>query len=253
MGEGLMNDDIRVRLRQQELGQDENGYIRWKANETERSLPPRETALLLCDVWDSHHCRGAVERLEAMIPQMSEVVNAARQRGVQIIHAPSDTMKFYADHPARLRMQGIRHIAPPPPLDHVDPPLPIDDSDGGQDTGETTWYEAWTRQHPGITIDPERDAISDNGEEVYSLLQQQGIKTLLIMGVHTNMCVLGRSFAIKPMARWGVDVALVRDLTDTMYNPALRPYVSHEEGTRLVVEFIEKFWCPTLLSSDLMT
>lgn len=72
------------------------------------------------------------------------------------------------------------------------------------------------------------------------------------MGVHTNMCVLNRPFAIKQMARWGVDVMLVRDLTDTMYNPARPPYVSHEEGTRLVVEFIEKFWCPTIASADLL-
>jgi hypothetical protein len=43
----------------------------------------------------------------------------------------------------------------------------------------------------------------------------------------------------------------VRDLTDAMYNPFRSPYVSHDEGTRLVVEFIEKFWCPTLLSADL--
>jgi hypothetical protein len=72
------------------------------------------------------------------------------------------------------------------------------------------------------------------------------------MGVHTNMCVLNRSFAIKQMVRWGVNIALVRDLTDTMYNPAMPPYVSHDEGTRLVVEYIEKFWCPSLLSDDLL-
>ena len=47
-------------------------------------------------------------------------------------------------------------------------------------------------------------------------------------------------------------MALVRDLTDAMYNPAMRPYVSHRDGTRLVVEYIEKFWCPTVLSRDLL-
>jgi nicotinamidase-related amidase len=86
---------------------------------------------------------------------------------------------------------------------------------------------------------------------VYSYLRHQGIEQLLIMGVHTNMCVLNRSFAIKQMVRWGVDVTLVRDLTDTMYNPAMPPYVSHAEGTRLVVEYVEKFWCPTIHSQDL--
>ena len=33
---------------------------------------------------------------------------------------------------------------------------------------------------------------------------------------------------------------------------ARSPYVSHAEGTRLVVEYIEKFWCPSLLSTDLL-
>ena len=108
------------------------------------------------------------------------------------------------------------------------------------------------RQHPGIGIDQERDIISDKGTEVYSYLQHQGIAHLLIMGVHTNMCVLHRTFAIKQMVRWGVDVALIRDLTDAMYNPAMPPYVSHAEGTDLVVEFIEKFWCPSVESKDVL-
>jgi hypothetical protein len=65
------------------------------------------------------------------------------------------------------------------------------------------------------------------------------------------MCVLGRSFAIRAMVRRGVETALIRDLTDTMYNPAMPPYVSHDEGTRLVIEYIEKFWCPTVGSEEL--
>jgi hypothetical protein len=65
------------------------------------------------------------------------------------------------------------------------------------------------------------------------------------------MCILRRSFAIKALVRRGVPVALVRDLTDAMYNPARAPYVSHAEGTRLVVEYVEKFWCPTVESGDL--
>ena len=104
----------------------------------------------------------------------------------------------------------------------------------------------------GIEIDQDRDGISDDGREVYSFFRSRGISHLLIMGVHTNMCVLHRSFAIKQMVRWGQEVALIRDLTDTMYNPARSPYVSHDEGTRLVVEYIEKFWCPTVLSGDIL-
>ena len=98
----------------------------------------------------------------------------------------------------------------------------------------------------------ESDGISDNGEEVYRFLRQQGIKYLIVMGVHTNMCVLNRTFAIRQMTRRGIQCILARDLTDTMYNPKMRPFVSHDKGTDLVVEHIEKYWCPSVLSSDLI-
>jgi hypothetical protein len=42
----------------------------------------------------------------------------------------------------------------------------------------------------------------------------------------------------------GVRCNLVRDLTDAMYNPARRPFVSHDHGTELVIEHIEKYWRP---------
>ena len=90
--------------------------------------------------------------------------------------------------------------------------------------------------------------ITDNGRE----LQHRGIKQLVLLGVHTNMCILNRSFAIKQMVKWGQNIALLRDLTDTMYNPASSPYVDHEKGTQLVIDFIEKYWCPTLCSIDFL-
>jgi hypothetical protein len=82
--------------------------------------------------------------------------------------------------------------------------------------------------------------------------RHRGIGQVLIMGGHTGFCILNRTFAIKQMVRWGMPVALIRDVTDTLYNPARPPYVSHEEGTRLIVGYIEKFWCPTLTSDDLV-
>jgi nicotinamidase-related amidase len=244
-------DVLQLELRSQCLTRDQRGRNCWQVLTEAREVPAQRAALLLCDVWDDHHCRGAVERLEAMLPRMNELVNAARAMGVRIIHAPSDTMEFYADAPARRRIQAMEPIEPPADIDHDDPPQAVDASDGGSDSADTG-DRPWTRQHPAIDVDQERDVISDAGREVYSYLQHEGIELLLIMGVHTNMCVQHRSFAIKQMVRWGVPVALVRDLTDTMYNPAMPPYVSHEEGTRLVVEFIEKFWCPSVTSDQIV-
>lgn len=215
-------------------------------------FPVSKTALLLCDVWDEHWCRGATERVGKMAPHMNEVVGFLRQHGVQIIHAPSDTLDFYAETEQRRRMELAPAVEPPESLPLSDPPLPIDDSDGGCDTGEPPWRKAWSRQHPEIEIG-RSDGISDKGREVYNLLRQLDVGNLLLMGVHTNMCVLGRSFAIRQMTRWGIRCVLIRDLTDAMYNPARPPYVSHDEGTRLVIRHIEKYWCPSVLSEDLLT
>ena len=45
------------------------------------------------------------------------------------------------------------------------------------------------------------------------------------MGVHTNMCVIGRSFGLRNMVRLGMNVVLMRDMTDTMYDSKQWPEV----------------------------
>jgi len=246
---------LTLRLRRGTLVKDPNGYATWHVEERPAAFSADETALLLCDVWDRHWCRGANERLAAMLPRMNAVARALRDAGILIVHAPSDTMDFYRDHPARRRVLAAPPVQPPAELPREDPPLPIQAPGGGSDTNDDVapgGAAVWTRQHPAIEIDGDRDAISDDGGELLALYRQRGIRNILIMGVHTNMCVLGRSFAIKQMVRWGFRVALVRDLTDTMYTPADAPYVPHADGTGLVIEYIEKFWCPSVDSADLL-
>ena len=201
-------------------------------------------------MWDKHWCSGASHRVDALAARMNPVLEKARAAGVQIIHAPSETMDFYKDAPQRLRILALAKTGTPPGLGLADPPLPIDDSDGGCDTPDK-FYTAWTRENAALRIAPE-DVISDNGAEVYGFLKSRGIDNVLIMGVHTNMCVLNRSFAIKQMTNWGERCILVRDLTDSMYNPKDRPFVPHDEGTELVIEHIEKYWAPTVLSEELV-
>jgi nicotinamidase-related amidase len=243
---------LQLCLRSQVLGLDARGYTCWDVRTIGKTVPAAETAIIICDMWDDHWSRGAAERVAAMVPRMNQIVKAARAKGIQIIHAPSDTIDFYAGTPARQRMIDLPRVKLPRPQEHSAPPLPVDAADGGSDTGEAPWHIAWSRQHPAIEIDQARDGVSEDGAEIYSFLRQRTIRQLLIMGVHTNMCVLGRSFGIKQMVRWGMPVALVRDLTDALYNPARPPYVSHDEGTQLVIAYIEKFWCPTIASTDLL-
>jgi nicotinamidase-related amidase len=245
---------MRLRRRDRVLGFDEEGFRAWQIREEVLERSPKNIGIILCDVWDRHWCRGANERLNKLLPQMARTVSSAREKGVRIIHAPSDTIDFYEGTSARARIRAIPHTVLPPEIRRDDPPLPIDASDGGPDTRDNPGavnQRLWTRLHPAIKIDQERDVISDDGEEIFSYLRHFGVDSVIIIGVHTNMCVLGRSFAIRQMVRWGQDIMLCRDLTDAMYNPAMPPYVSHERGTELVIEYIEKFWCPSIESVDL--
>lgn len=219
----------------------------------ERIVDPTKSAVVICDMWDDHWCKSASTRCDALAKKAGPVVDAARKTGMTVIHCPSDCMGFYKDHPARKRTLAVKPTEPPKDKMLPNPPLPIDDTDGGcDDAAPAKQHRAWTRQHAAIVIDADRDYITDNGKEAYSVLADRGIKTVFVMGVHTNMCVLHRTFAIKQLRRWDVDCLLVRDLTDAMYNPAKRPFVSHDEGTGLVVQYIERHWCPSVESSALL-
>ena len=73
------------------------------------------------------------------------------------------------------------------------------------------------------------------------------------MGEHAKMGVLRRPLPIKAMVRREIPVALVRDLTDALHNPARSPYVDRDDVTRLVIGCIENFRCRSIDSEDLGT
>lgn len=217
-----------------------------------------ETAIIICDMWDDHYCKLSAQRIGVMAPHMNAVLSAARSHGAQIIHAPSDTVYIYAGTPYRQRMEQAKPAKPPAPLENwcnrdpkKEPELPVDTSNCACDDPILgPKVRRYNRQHPGLDIIG-CDGVSDNGQEIYNFLKQEGIKNVAIMGVHTNMCVLGRSFGIRQLVKLGFNVALIRDLTDTMYDPREKPHVSHTRGTELVIDHIEKYWCPTVMSDDL--
>ena len=238
---------------------------RYTAVEKKAEWDPKKTALIICDMWDDHWCKSAARRVAEMAGPLNEVVKAARSRGVFIIHSPSSVTAFYKDTPQRKLAREAPFARTPVPLsaaerwgtkwcwpdDKREPALPIDDSDMGCDCEvKCKVRDAWTRQIAAIEL-AEGDALTDDGQEVWNLLAARGIDHVILCGVHLNMCVLGRPFAIRQLSYLGKDVALMRDLTDTMYNPEKAPKVSHFAGTDLVVEHVEKYWCPSFTSADL--
>lgn len=266
-------DDLQLALRYQtETSQGSGRYHRLIRQEV---WNPRETAVIVCDVWDLHHSQNAVRRLEEFAPRLDAVLKEARGRGMTIIHSPSDCMNAYTEHSARQRAIAVPQAARLPdditswcsriPAEEQ-AVYPLDQSDGGDDDDpeeHKVWAAKlvqmgrnpglpWQKQSDLITIDADRDFISDRGDEVWNILQQRGIKNVILTGVHVNMCVLGRPFGLRQLVRNGQNVVLMRDMTDTMYNPARWPYVSHFTGNDLIVAHIERFVCPTMTSDQLI-
>ncbi len=217
---------------------------------------PKKTAIIICDMWNTLKCKIPADRVAEMAPHMNEVITEARKRGVLIVHSPSGTLDFYRNTPQRALCLNAPPVKTAIPLKwnylnkKREAELPIDDSDNGWE-GPVGNVRTQTRQHPALKIE-KGDAIGDS-KDIYYLLRQRQIENVILMGVHTNMCVLGRPFGIRQLTYLGMNVILMRDMTDSLYNPAKAPYVSHYRGTELVIEHIEKYWCPTILSSDILS
>ncbi|MCX7421948.1 MAG: beta galactosidase jelly roll domain-containing protein [Planctomycetia bacterium] len=273
MASSTFAGEFKLQLRSQPETAANSG--RFERTTRETTWAAKQTAVIVCDVWDYHHCLNAVRRLEEFAPRMNDVLAEARQRGATIIHSPSDCMAAYEQHPARKRAieapvaknqpRDVEHWCSRIPSEEK-AHYPIDQSDGGEDddpTEHAAWAGKlkelgrnpgmpWQRQSNLIEINETLDFISDRGDEVWNILEQRGIQNVILVGVHCNMCVLGRPFGLRQMARNGKRVALMRDMTDSMYNPKRWPFVDHFTGNDLVISHVERFVCPTITSDQIL-
>jgi hypothetical protein len=67
-------------------------------------------------------------------------------------------------------------------------------------------------------------------------------------GVHANVCVLGRPYGIRQLVNLGKRPVRRRDLTDSFH----RDPRGHGWGTEHVIVHIERRWCPTVTSDQLV-
>ena len=248
-------------LRARRRVEDPPGSGKFRTSEEVLRWEVAQTAIIICDVWDTDRCVTEVQRNRILAPRINEAASAARSLGVMIFHCPSDTIGYYARTPQRLRMQRAPMVPSPIPIGATPQnPDPLfcgvcgdNISDGfftGPEPSTSRNNVPWQREHPAIDI-AGYDGVSENGQEVYNFCKQEGITNLAITGVHTNECVLNRSFGIRMMTRLGFNMVLVRDLSDSGYFPHKPPYMSHTRGSELIVEHIETHWCPSILSDDL--
>ena len=180
-------------------------------------VPAAQAALVLVDVWSTHYIDTWVQRAaEITRTQIAPLLQAARQAGVKVIHAPSPYVveRYY---PGSM----------PPEVEAPPVKWPPDGFRGIYRDGE---FSAFGRDQeprlPGVyeryetelkIAEPARplpgEAVIATGAQLHELLAQSRILHLFYAGFATNWCLVGRDYGIIAMNERGYNIVLVRDAT----------------------------------------
>ncbi|MDR3108592.1 MAG: cysteine hydrolase [Planctomycetaceae bacterium] len=251
---------------------------------------PKETVIIVCDMWGKpswETCDHGNARVEALAVGMNPVFAEARKKGILIIFAPStgseEFDKWYGDLPGRKVSAKYRHgygnprhwdywvhggggerehskLAFPGEKNAKGWNLPGVPGCPGRSTGPT---EPQPPQTKTLVID-DQDILTDDFIEMIGgkvdgkeytdcLFKERGIKNVILTGVHTDICVIGRPWGCRAMKMAGYNVVLCRDLTDSTWNCHSSPTVplTHEEGTAKICDYVETYICPTITSTEI--
>lgn len=223
-----------------------------KASTTTEVVKGSDVAVIVMDMWNHHCCEAAEDRAALLAPHINNTVSTLRESGALIVHIPHNVIDFYAGTGARKRAQQYSGAKLPRPVrpmeerrsivERTEPPVTVDN-----DPRMTCLCDAvpdpsrrYTRQTDIISIDDTRDAITSDPRELYGLFQAQGIKTVLYVGVHLNICVLWyRQTSLIPVQELGFETLIVRDLTDVL-SEVQHPEQLHSEKNAAMLRHIEK-------------
>ena len=185
------------------------------------TLNPSRTAFVIIDMWNSHWCMTASERVGAMVPRMNAAIAAARKAGMTVVWNPSDVVTAYSGFPQYERAVAVA-ARKTPSLREV-PSAQFTAPGGGCMCGpgiRCGGNYGWDAMHPDLSLN-DGDLISASTDEIYTLLSDRGITDIIYAGVHTNMCVYGKPGGLSEMWAAGFNCHLARDLNDaiTIYDP----------------------------------
>ena len=209
-------------------------------------IPRRQAALVLLDVWNQHYLKDTEARAEEIVQtRLRPLVEAAREAGLPVVHAPSPPQA--QAHPNWLQLPGWDR-APHPDDEHWPPAafrqrqgeyagyrLPDEPRDAEREA-----HRAGLRLHPDVQP-AEGEPVVATGEELHLWCRDQGILFLLFAGFNTNACILHRDYGTLDMSRRGYTVLIVRDATTGMEAAHTYAFLGQTEGAILLLEMFGRY------------
>lgn len=196
--------------------QDEDGA--WQVNEWTETWEPSETVILVIDMWAGYNSVSATHNVNLLAPLMNEAFADARSRGVRVIWAPANGgTSSYEDTPQRHMMEDAPYSELPIPWTWWYPePWEYDNfallEEGHSESGDPDNTDF--RQTDALTIEL-GDGISEDLQEMWNWFIDNHIQHVILTGMYTNFCILGRPWGLRALDAAGMDAVVVRDLTDS--------------------------------------
>ena len=217
----------------------------------ELKIEASKIGIVAIDTWNYHWCMTAAQRVGAMVPRMNRALECARRLGINILWAPTDVASQYVGRPQRERAMAVPYVEVPQTRELVcnftvktgtclcGPGIGCVGNDGQDGIQE------------GLHI-ADSDWIVSGLPEIYSICNSLGLKHLIYMGVHTNVCVFGKPTALRNLYAAGFECYLARDLTDaiSIYDPDTG--YTPDRGTAQAVRDLEVAGIPTVHLEDEM-
>lgn len=216
-----------------------------KPVERRESVDPSHVGVVAIDMWNYHWCKTATGRVAALVPRMNATLAGARKLGMQVFLCPTDSTDKYVGTPPRERAAvWPRRTVPWGPEINC-PPVPGYGSGCMCGSPSCQGNYGWDGMHPDLVIG-ETDLMPTDAEGLYSICHDQGITHLIIVGVHTQICVLGKPTGIRNMKRAGFECVLARDLTDALTGYVPQQNIIPDDSTAKIVAHFEEHLAPTV-------
>lgn len=193
----------------------EENFVR---RQIDMALPAAATALVLVDMWNIHFIESWLERaVEVTRESVVPVLDAARDAGLAIVHAPSAPVA--ANYP-----QLLRHRRPEPT-----PPDDWPPAEFRRRSGDYAAFRGPRHQPPGIAVHwdemkdqlgmssaidvRDQDFVIATGQQLHDLARESHILHLIYAGFATNWCILNRDCGMRAMAGRAYNLILLREST----------------------------------------